>query len=149
MNALEVDFDPSTHDVRMCSGDSFQNGSVGGVSTSSNVRSSSSSSSSTSSIGLHNHLQTNESLMWSVMCHLFGLSAAAMFKNTALTDWVRNQIRWVVWTLASHERREPLTYARQLLLPQHVMNGVAMRHGCYTRNAGIYDVCVISFVFLC
>ena len=49
-----------------------------------------------------------------------------------LKRWVSFQIRWIVWTLASFERRRPHIYLNQLLHKENVLTLLSSRYALYT-----------------
>lgn len=63
------------------------------------------------------------------------LSASAL--SPELQRWVASQLRWVVWTLASYERRFPSDRLGNLLHLSNVLTAVSSRYSAYICDGSI------------
>jgi hypothetical protein len=54
--------------------------------------------------------------------------------SESLSSWLRMQIQWIVWTLASYERRSP-RYFGKLLTFENLLICLHHRHSMYTNSA--------------
>jgi hypothetical protein len=54
--------------------------------------------------------------------------------STSGNDWIQMQVQWIVWTLASHERRRVKEYLGKLLTFQNVLVCLKHRYLMYTER---------------
>jgi hypothetical protein len=54
--------------------------------------------------------------------------------SESLTNWIQMQLQWIVWTLASHERRSKRHFGNLLTL-ENILACLQHRHSMYTNTA--------------
>merc|ERR1711871_79387 len=74
---------------------------------------------------------STSTLQESLMLELFG-SLDSMDDDTC--KWFNFQFRWVMWTFASLERRQPLKYLGNLLTKENMLSVLSYRYALYTND---------------
>jgi preprotein translocase subunit SecG len=54
-------------------------------------------------------------------------------------NWLQFQFRWIIWTLASLERKYPFRYFGKLLIKENVLSLIGYRYALYTHDTSLQE----------
>ena len=61
------------------------------------------------------------------------------FPSQVNKNWLQFQFRWIIWTLASLERKCPSNYFSKLLIKENVLSLVGYRYALYTHDTSLQE----------